>query len=396
MNVPFFRLHCDGNELKYIRDVLESGWLTTGGKALDFEAAFAQAVGAKHALAVNSCTAALHLGCEAAGVGPGSEVLVPSLTFTATAEVVEYLGGKVRLADVDPKTGLLDPQRLTESLERHPNITCVMPVHFAGRTARMRGTEEQPGIMDICDRNGISVVEDAAHAFPAEYADGSPVGSGIGSIATCFSFYANKTITTGEGGMLCTNDDEIATRARRMRLHGIDRTIWDRFTETKAKWEYDVIAPGYKYNLPDLAAAVGLAQLERAEEFRIERTRVVAEYRKRLEDHDLLRLPAPEDHRGSHAWHLFVIHLAPELDRNAFIDKLTEHGIGSSVHYKPLHRMNYWEKRIGETADAFPGAESWWRSCVSLPLFPGMKTEEIDAVCDSVAASLALTREAAH
>ena len=393
MNVPFFRLQCDGNELRYIRDVLENGWLTTGGKALDFEAAFAEAVGAKHAMAVNSCTAALHLGCEAAGVGPGSEVLVPSLTFTATAEVVEYLGGTVRLADVDPETGLLDPERLNEALERHPNITCVMPVHYAGRTAKMRGTTDEPGIMDICERNGISVVEDAAHAFPAEYQNGQPVGSGIGSIATCFSFYANKTITCGEGGMLCTNDDDIATRVRRMRLHGIDRTTWDR---TGSNWEYDVIAPGYKYNLPDLAAAVGLAQLERAEEFWNDRRRIVSEYRHRLGDHELIKLPPPEDRPGSHAWHLFVIQLDESLNRDAFIMNLTERGIGTSVHYKPLHRMSYWKKRIGTPPEELPGAESWWHSCVSLPLFPGMKTEEMDLVCDSVTTALRLARQTTH
>lgn len=384
MKVPFFRIQCDGNELRYIQEVLDSGWLTTGAKARAFEEAFAEAIGARHTLAVNSCTAALHLACEAAGIGPNSEVLVPSLTFTATAEVIEYLGGKVRLADVDPVTGLLDPTCFKEALDRYPDISSVIPVHFAGRAVPMRGAPESPGLMDMCDARGISLIEDAAHAFPSTYEDGSMVGSGIGSVATCFSFYANKTITSGEGGMLATNDDEVADRIRCMRLHGIDRTVWDRFTASNARWEYDVVAPGYKYNLPDLSAAVGLAQLEQALAFRDARTAIVRKYRERLGSIAGLRLPPEEDVPGSHAWHLFIIHLDGSLDRNAFIEHLTSEGIGTSVHYKPLHRMSYWKKRTSASAVEFPGAEAWWNSCVSLPLYPAMSDEEIDTVCTAV------------
>ena len=210
MKVPFFRLDTSGHELRYLRDVLDSGWLTSGNRVLDFEAAFASAVDARHAIAVNSCTAALHLACEAAGVGPDSEVLVPTLTFTATAEVVEYLGGRVRLVDVDPETGLLTPELVADALDRHPSVSCVMPVHFAGRACIMRGDDDTPGIVDVCRERGVSVVEDAAHAFPTRHTDGSKVGADVGSTACCFSFYANKTITTGEGGMVTTDDDEVA------------------------------------------------------------------------------------------------------------------------------------------------------------------------------------------
>ena len=384
MNVPFFRLECGEHELRYIQEVLASGWLTTGAKSVEFEKKFADAVGAKHALSVNSCTAALHLGCEAAGIGPGTEVLVPTLTFTATAEVVEYLGGTVRLVDVDPETGLLTPDILTKALRLYPNIRCVMPVHFAGRVVHMRGDANTPGIMDICEAKSIAVVEDAAHAFPAKYENGSQVGSGIGSVATCFSFYANKTITCGEGGMLCTQDDDVASRVRQMRLHGIDRTIWDRFTATKAKWEYDVIAPGYKYNLPDLASAVGLAQLERAHDFHVRRQEIVAIYRDNFHDCPGLRLPPPEMNTGEHAWHLFVIQLKDGIDRNAFIENLSESGVSTSVHYKPLHRMTYWKNQTQAAVKDFPGAEIWWNSCVSLPLFPAMTDQEIEHVCTSV------------
>ncbi len=400
MKVPFFRLDAGGNELRYLREVLESGWLTSGGKVLDFEADFGDRVGATHAIAVNSCTAALHLACEAAGVGPGSEVLVPTLTFTATAEVVEYLGGRVRLADVDPTTGLLTPEIVAEALDAHPSISCVMPVHFAGRACRMRGTTERPGIVDLCTERHVTIVEDAAHAFPSRHSNGSPVGAAIGSAACCFSFYANKTISTGEGGMVTTDDDDLADRIRRMRLHGIDRSAWDRHTNVNARWEYDVVAAGYKYNLTDLAAAIGLAQLERAEEFRAARARLVGRYRERLAGIEGVRLPAIPDDPDGHAWHLFAIHLDPAagLDRDAFIDGLREHQIGTSVHYKPLHRMTHWSRTAradgGAVApDAFPGGEAWFRGCVSLPLFPSMTDGEFEAVCTAIHAVLGRIRQ---
>ncbi len=387
MKVPFFRLDAGGHELRYLREVLESGWLTSGGKVFDFEAAFGTAVGAKHAIAVNSCTAGLHLACEAAGVGPDSEVLVPTLTFTATAEIVEYLGGRVRLADVDGETGLLTPEIVAAALDAHPSISCVLPVHFAGRACRMRGTADHPGIVDVCAARGVTVIEDAAHAFPTRHTDGSMVGSAIGSAACCFSFYANKTITTGEGGMVTTDDDELAGRIRRMRLHGIDRSAWDRHTRIGAAWEYDIVAAGYKYNLTNLAAAIGLAQLERADEFRQARADIVARYRERLGRLDGIRLPAvPEDEDG-HAWHLFVIHLDREagLEREAFVNGLAERDIGTSVHYKPLHRMTYWSRSaLGGGEESFPGAEAWFDACVSIPLFPAMTEAEFDAVCVAI------------
>ena len=392
MKVPFFRVDAGGHELRYLRDVLDSGWLTSGNRVLDFEAAFGSAVGARHAIAVNSCTAGLHLACEAAGVGPGSEVLVPTLTFTATAEVVEYLGGRVRLVDVDPTTGLLTPAIVADALDRHPGVSCVMPVHFAGRACAMRGDEADPGIVDVCDARGVSVVEDAAHAFPTRHEDGSMVGASVGSTACCFSFYANKTITTGEGGMVTTDDDEIATRIRRMRLHGIDRSAWDRHTRIGAAWEYDVVAAGYKYNLTNIAAAIGLAQLERADEFRVARQDLVTRYLARLDGIDGLRLPTVPAAMEDHSWHLFVVHLDPAsgLERQAFMDGLAERGIGTSVHYKPLHRMTHWSRTAlvpdGPAPAAFPGAESWFEGCVSLPLFPSMTDAEFEAVCDAVIA----------
>ena len=391
MNVPFFRLDANGNELRYLREVLESGWLTSGERVLDFERAFAASVGARHAIAVNSCTAALHLACEAAGVGPNSEVLVPSITFTATAEVVEYLGGRVRLVDVDPTTGLLTPHLLKQALDSHPSISCVMPVHFAGAPCRMLGTEQDPGIVDLCHARGISVVEDAAHAFPATYEGGKPVGSSIGTMTCCFSFYANKTITTGEGGMVTTDDDAVAERMRRMRLHGIDRSTWDRHTRIGAAWEYDVIAAGYKYNLTDIAAAIGIAQLERAKEFRDARAMLVEAYRERLGRIDALRLPPVHPTSSHHAWHLFVIRIDPAsgIDRNRLIEKINDQGIGTSVHYKPLHRMTHWSKTALLEPSGYPNADDWYEHCLSLPLFPSMTPEEFESVCTAVESAVA-------
>ena len=282
MNIPFSKVDCSGNELKYIQQVLESGWLTTAGKCAEFEKRFAEYIGVKHVCAVNSCTAALHLAAEAIGVGPGDKVFVPTMTFTASGEVIRYLGGEPVILDVEYGTNLLTPEILEAAAVKHPEAKAVMVVHYGGQSADMKG------IIDVSNKHGLKVIEDAAHAFPTKYQN-KYVG-GFGN-ATCFSFYANKTITTGEGGMLATNDDAIYERAKVMRLHGINRDIWDRFTSKTAKWEYDVIAPGFKYNMPDLNAAVGLAQLERAEEFRAGRQRCAEHYYSQLGDVDCIDLP---------------------------------------------------------------------------------------------------------
>ena len=385
MNVPFFRIDAGGNELDYVREVLESGWLTSGSRVQRFEEQFAESVSATHAIAVNSCTAALHLGCEAAGIGPGSEVLVPSVTFTATGEVVEYLGARVRLVDVDPDTALLTPEILADALDRHPQVSAVIPVHFGGRACAMR-SPEGGGILDLCESRGISVIEDAAHAFPARYDDGRPVGSGIGSSACCFSFYANKTMTTGEGGMVTTDDERLADRMRRMRLHGIDRNAWDRHHRVGAQWKYDVVAAGYKYNLTDIAAAIGIAQLERHDEFLRGRISLADRYRERLAGLPELRLPPERENPEADAWHLYVVHVDPDadIDRTQLIDHLNRNGVGTSVHYRPLHTMTHWKKTAALDPDGYKGADRWFQGCVSLPLFPSMTQAEFDHVSDVI------------
>ncbi len=330
-----------------------------------------------HALAVNSATAGLHLGLEAMGVGPGDEVIVPTLTFTATAEVVRYLGATPVFADIDASTLCLDAQMVTQLLTARTKT--IVPVHFAGRSCDMTA------IQAVANSRGVKVMDDAAHALPT-YHQGRIIGD-TGADCTVFSFYANKTMTTGEGGMLVTRDPAIAKRSRVMRLHGIDRDVFDRFTAAKASWLYDVIAPGYKYNLTDIAAAIGTVQLSRCNEFQAARTRLAARYDEALAGLPLQRPP----HAGegdTHSWHLYIVQLmdgAP-MNRDAFITALQDAGIGCSVHYRPLHQMTYWRSYCDD--QPFPNADRYFERCVSLPLFMAMTDAEQDYVIETIIRTL--------
>jgi dTDP-4-amino-4,6-dideoxygalactose transaminase len=381
--IPFFR-HCATQaELDAVAEVIRSGWLTTGKVAMEFEKEFGRIVGARHAIAVNSCTSALHLALEGIGIGPGDVVVVPSLTFTATAEAVRYLGADVLIADVDPCTGLLTPEILERTVAGRGDVKAVMPVHFGGRAAAIGGSGGD-SISRVAADRGIAVIEDAAHAFPARE-QGRPVGS-LGT-ATCFSFYANKTLTTGEGGMVTTEDDRLAARMRLMRLHGIDRDGWARFTSAPSAWQYDVVAPGFKYNLTDIAAALGLAQLARHRADHERRLQIARRYDEAFRAEPSIDPcplgPDPE----ANAWHLYWIRLrAGESARDPFIAALTSAGIGTSVHYRPLHRMTYWRERYSLHASDFPGAEHIWNGCVSLPLYPDLSDADVARIIDAVLA----------
>jgi dTDP-4-amino-4,6-dideoxygalactose transaminase len=380
--IPFARVSCDRAELDAVREVLESGWLTTAGKANLFEERFAQTVGSRYALAVNSCTAAMHLGLEALGIGPGDRVLVPTMTFTASAEIIRYLGADPVFLDVDYDTSLLTPEAVDRALAQLPKAKAVIVVHFGGQAAPMM-TPDGRGILDVCRRRGVKVLEDAAHAFPARCGPRT-VGS-IGDV-TCFSFYANKTITTGEGGMLTTDDEAVARRAKVMRLHGIDRDVWNRFTAGTPSWEYDVVAPGFKYNMPDINAAVGLAQLTKAAAMRDSRQRCAEYYSDRLAGLPGVDLPLASVPAEDHAWHLYPIVLTPvaKVERNRLIEMLARRGIGTSVHYKPLHRMTYYSERYHLNPDDFPAAERRWNGSVSLPIYSGLTDEETQWITDSL------------
>lgn len=353
---------------------MRSGWLTTGAKAHEFENNFAAFVGARFALAVNSCTAALHLALEAIGLKSGDEVLLPTLTFTATAEVVTYFGAKPVLVDSEPEYFNLDPDDLSKRLTRRTKA--IMPVHFAGHPCKM------DDVLEFAERNGLAVVEDAAHAFPAKYK-----GRNVGTLSplTAFSFYATKTLTTGEGGMIVTDNQELAARMTLMRLHGMSKDAWNRYQQ-HGSWRYDVVAPGFKYNLTDLQAAIGLVQLEKAESLRSQRARIAERYTQGLQDLVGFQVPRVSDD-VQHAWHLYVVVMSPEMlriDRDEVIEELGKRGIGCSVHFIPLHLHSYYERTWGYVRGQFPVAEKYFNGCISLPIYPTMTDDEVDRVVEAI------------
>jgi len=380
--IPFAKVDCSGNELTYVKEVLDSGWLTSAGKTHEFENRFALLHDVPYACTVNSCTSGLHLALEACGVSEGTQVFVPSLTFTASAEVVRYLNADPVFVDVNFDTCLLTPNILKTAIKNNPKVKYLIYVHFAGQIAYMEDGDYGEGIVSLCKRHGITIIEDAAHAFPSSQNGKRPGQFGD---AACFSFYANKTITTGEGGMVLTRNEQIFNRMKVMRLHGINRDVWNRFTTNKPSWEYDVIAPGFKYNMPDINAAIGLAQLEVAEEMRYQRQRCAEYYYKHLDDKNII-LPKTKVSMEDHSWHLFVIRLneSCSLDRNFAIEKLSEMGVGTSVHYKPLHQLSYYRNHYELNTNNFPNSERHWRNCISLPIYPTLKNECLDYICTSV------------
>ncbi|MFW5994963.1 MAG: DegT/DnrJ/EryC1/StrS family aminotransferase [Spirochaetia bacterium] len=370
-NVPFARPSIGESEKEAVLRVLESGWLTTGEHAAAFEHEFAEAVGARHALAVSSATAGLHLALEAAEVEPGDRVAVSPYTFASSAEVIRYLGAEPLFVDIEDDSPNISPAALKETMRTAAGVSAVIPVHIAGLPCRM------DAIREIADQHQLRVIEDAAHAFPTRFEDGSMVGSRGTAV---FSFYANKPITTGEGGMITTDSPDCAARIRLMRLHGIDRTVWDRYTRPGASWEYDLVAPGYKYNLPDILAVIGRGQLARASRLHARRAEIVGEYLRALEHVPEVLLPRST---AGHAWHLFSIQIDAAV-RDAVIDDLATRGIGTSVHYKPLHLMTYYQRRYGLTAADFPRASARYRQSVSLPLYPDMDSEDAHYVVESL------------
>jgi len=351
--------------------VLRSGWLTTGARAHELEAAFAARLGVRHALAVNSATAALHLALEAFGVRPGDEVVVPTYTFTSCGEVCAYAGARVVLADVG-EDYLLGPAQLATAIT--PATRVVMPVHFGGQAADVEALRSAAP--------AARYLEDAAHALPADV--GGNAAGQLGD-AAAFSFYATKTMTTGEGGMLVTGDDEVADRARRMRLHGISADAWNRYAPG-GKWFYDVIGAGFKYNLSDINAAIGLVQLDRLDELMIARGRIAARYDECFSTTDLVSAP-PRRPGDLHAWHLYVIRLNLEaltIKRSEVMDRLAAAGIGASVHFIPLHLHTYYQREFGYRPGDFPGAERLYERSISLPIWPGMSDDEVDRVATAL------------
>jgi len=373
--IPFHVPSIGEEEIAAVEKVLRSKWLTTGPVALEFEKEFAQYIGCKHALAVNSGTAALQLALDAIGLKSDDEVLVPTYTFTATAEVVTYFGAKPVLCDSLAGGFNIDPadaeKRITSKTK------AIIPVHIGGEPCAM------DAIQSLAVRNNLHVIEDAAHALPAGFG-----GRRVGTLSdfTAFSFYATKTITTGEGGMLTTNDDDYAERAALMRLHGIGKDAWKRYSRA-GSWKYEVLEAGYKCNLPDLLAAVGLAQLHRCDSFLAKRRAIVELYRRKLALLEEVELPPTGPAGSEHAWHLFIVRTKPdllEINRDDFIEQLAAAGVGTSVHFIPLHRHPFYQRRYGVRPESFPNAEDAYSRSISLPLYPDLAEKDADYVAQTV------------
>jgi dTDP-4-amino-4,6-dideoxygalactose transaminase len=379
--LPFALPEIGDEEIAEVIDTLKSGWVTTGPKTRRFEQDFAAFLGEPgiEAIAVNSATAGLHLALEALGIGPGDEVITTTHTFTATAEVVRYLGADVRLVDIDPATLNIDPAAIEAAIT--PRTKAILPVHFAGMAVDM------DAVLAIARRHGLKVVEDAAHALPTTHA-GRLVGT-LDSDITVFSFYANKTITTGEGGMAVTRDPALAARMKVMRLHGINRDAFDRFTAKVPSWYYEIVAPGFKYNLTDIAAAMGLHQLRRARPFQEKRAQLAALYDALLADLPLILPPRPAADEV-HSWHLYVLRLTDDapIGRDALIEALYAAGIGCSVHYIPLHLHPYWRERYGLQAAEFPHSQRAYERMLSVPLYTRMTEDDVRRVATALRQAL--------
>ncbi len=373
--LPFALPDTGIEEIKEVAEAIESGWVTTGPKTKQFEMEFAAAVGAKHAIAVNSCTAAMHIALEAVGVGKGDEVITTPYTFAATAAVIRYFDATPVFVDVDPETLNIDPARIQAAITG--KTKAILPVHIAGLPADM------DAIRATADRYHLPVIEDAAHAFPAKYN-----GSTIGSLSemTCFSFYATKTITTGEGGMLCTQNDEFAERCRMMALHGISKDAWKRYT-AEGSWYYEILSPGFKYNMSDIAAGMGLAQLRKADMMLEKRRAIARAYNAGFSQFPHFQLPH-DDPSHQHAWHLYMLRLNLDMlaiDRALFVEELKKRHIGVSVHFIPLHLHPYYRKLYGCTPGDYPVAYREYLREISLPIYSKMTRSDVEDVIDAVA-----------
>jgi dTDP-4-amino-4,6-dideoxygalactose transaminase len=377
--LPFALPDTDEIEINAVVETIRSGWVTTGPKVRQFEQEFAARVGAKYAVAVNSCTAAMHLVLEAIGLQPDHEVITTPYTFAATAEVVRYLGAKPIFVDVCPADLNLNPNLIEAAITRRTRA--IIPVHIAGLPA------ELDAIYALAAKYNLVVIEDAAHAFPSNY-KGAPSGmarTGVQPQAVCFSFYATKTITTGEGGMICTDDEALAERCRVMALHGISKDAWKRYT-AEGSWYYEIIAPGFKYNMTDIAAAMGLAQLGKVDRMWQRRNEIAQRYNEAFRLLPEVEVPTTRAD-CQHAWHLYILRLNLDrlrIDRAGFIEALKRLNIGTSVHFIPLHLHPYYRYTYGYAPTDFPIAYREFQRVISLPIYSKMNDQDVADVIRAV------------
>jgi perosamine synthetase len=401
MQIPFYKPSLGDDEINEVVDTLRGGWLTTGPRTKQFEKDFAAYLSQDHAVAVNSCTAALHLALDAIGLKAGQGVIVPTMTFAATAEVVRYFGARPVLADCREQDFNMDcddaERKIQSTLASGIEVSAIIPVHYGGQIG------DVSAVAKLASKYDLKVIEDAAHCCPAYYANDSAqelyasraastnrpastwLPSGSSADISCYSFYANKTITTGEGGMACTRNAQYAERMRLMSLHGISRDAWKRYMGD-GSWYYEIVAPGFKYNLTDIAAAIGIHQLRKADLFHRRRTDLAAQYNERLSRVEEIVLPTVQPAR-IHSWHLYVIRLRTDrlkIDRAEFIAELKKLGIGTSVHWLPLHMHPYYRETYKYAAEDLPVAASLYPEIITLPLYPGMSNDEVDYVCESI------------
>jgi perosamine synthetase len=429
LKIPFYKPSIGAEEIDEVVHTLKSGWLTTGPKTKQFEREFADYLKHKHAIAVNSCTAALHLALEAIGLKAGQGVIVPTMTFAATAEVVRYFGARPILVDCrveDFNLDVADAERKIQSaLATGQSVVAIIPVHYGGQIG------DVAGVRALARRHNLKIVEDAAHCCPAFYRDhettglqdhgntgqqddaatgpessgqwsvvSGPAGAwlpvGTSADISCYSFYANKTITTGEGGMACTENDEYADRMRIMSLHGISRDAWKRYT-AEGSWYYEIIAPGFKYNMADIAAAIGIHQLRKADRFHRRRIELAGLYGESLKEVEEIILPQVQPNR-IHSWHLYVIRLKLDrlkIDRARFITELTQRGVGTSVHWLPLHMHPYYRETYGYAPEDLPVACSLYPEIITLPIYPDMTGDDVAYVCGSIKDIVVVNRHVA-
>tara|TARA_B100001758_G_C18407860_1_gene613416 strand:- start:1462 stop:2637 length:1176 start_codon:yes stop_codon:yes gene_type:complete len=375
--LPFAKPSIDQNEINAVIDVMRSGWITTANKSLIFEKSFSEYENSDYAISVNSATAGLHLALEAIGIKSGDKVVTSTYTFTATAEAIRYLGAEVVFVDIDDKTFNLDANQLESKFKECPDIKAIVPVHFAGQCCDM------DPILELAEKYNCKVVNDAAHALPSSYKGKRLIELGDISV---FSFYATKSITTGEGGMIITNNLDYKDRISIMRSHGINNIAFDRYTSDKPAWHYDVVEAGFKYNLTDIASAIGIEQLKKCDALHRKRELIAKNYNSEFRGLPL-DTPFISPNTTKHSWHLYVISLHLEqlsINRNEFIELMSKKGVGTSVHFIPLHIQPYWRDLYGFVENDFPKSIESFERNVSLPIYPDMTKDEIKFVVESV------------